>query len=121
MTTAKFELYNDKATPSETRFRLKAAGNSEKIGKSEGYTTKQSANIGIASVKKNSLDRENFKIKSTTDSKFYWNLFAQNGEIVLSASETYESKQGAEVGILSAMKNAPAAEVVDLTKSTEPA
>ena len=111
----KFELYADNATPSEFRFRLKA-GNHEIIGKSEGYTAKQSAKSGIESVKENALDRENFKIKPTTDSKFYWNLLAQNGEPVLSASETYESKQGAEKGIKSVMGNAPSAKVIDLTK-----
>ena len=113
---SKFELYNDKSKPSEFRFRLKARGNHEVIGKSEGYTTKQSAKTGIDSVKANSLDRENFTVEPTTDSKYFWNLFAQNGEIVLSASETYESKQGAEIGIKSVMTNAPKAEVIDLTK-----
>ena len=110
-----FELYNDNATPSEFRFRLKAKGNYEVIGKSEGYTTKQSAITGINSVKENCLNSGNFKIEPTTNSKYYWNLFAKNGEIILSASETYESKQGAEIGIKSVIANAPNAEVIDLT------
>ena len=116
MVTSKFEIYDDESTPSKIRFRLKASGNSENIGKSQGYTVKQSAENGIASVKENSQKRENFKIEPTEDEKYYWNLWAQNEKIVLSASETYESKQGAEVGIKSVMKNAPTAEVIYLTK-----
>jgi len=47
---AKFELYTDKA--GEYRFRLKAA-NGEVIAVSEGYSSKASAQNGIASVKTN--------------------------------------------------------------------
>ena len=51
----KFEVYKDKA--GEFRFRLKAK-NGEIIGVSEGYTTKQSCENGIASVAKNAPDAE---------------------------------------------------------------
>ena len=55
MTNPVFELYKDKA--GEFRFRLKAK-NGEIIGVSEGYTTKQSCENGIASVAKNAPDAE---------------------------------------------------------------
>ncbi len=54
-TNPKFEIYKDKA--GEFRFRLKAK-NGEIIGVSEGYTTKQSCENGIASVAKNAPDAE---------------------------------------------------------------
>ena len=51
----KFEVYTDKA--GEFRFRLKAR-NGEVIAVSEGYTTMNSCENGIASVKKNAADAE---------------------------------------------------------------
>lgn len=51
----KFEIYADKA--GEYRFRLKAA-NGQVIAVSEGYTTKDSCENGIESVKKNAPDAE---------------------------------------------------------------
>ncbi len=51
----KFEIYKDKA--GEYRFRLKAR-NGEIIAVSEGYTTKDSCENGIESVKKNAPDAE---------------------------------------------------------------
>ena len=51
----KFELYTDKA--GEYRFRLKAK-NGEIIGVSEGYKSKDSAENGIESVKKNAPEAE---------------------------------------------------------------
>ena len=51
----KFEIYNDKA--GEFRFRLKAK-NGEIIAVSEGYTSKDSCENGIESVKKNAPDAE---------------------------------------------------------------
>lgn len=51
----KFELYTDKA--GEYRFRLKAR-NGEIVGISEGYKSKESAENGIDSVKKNAPEAE---------------------------------------------------------------
>ena len=45
--TPKFEIYEDKAN--EWRFRL-VAGNGEIIAVSEGYTTKQGAQMGTQAV-----------------------------------------------------------------------
>ena len=49
----KFEIYKDKA--GEFRFRLKAT-NGQVIAVSEGYTTMNSCENGIDSVKKNAVD-----------------------------------------------------------------
>jgi uncharacterized protein YegP (UPF0339 family) len=47
-----------------------------------------------------------FELKTSTNGKFYFNLKAGNGQIILS-SEMYESKSAAENGIASVQKNAP--------------
>ncbi|MCT8335655.1 YegP family protein [Leptospira sp. 85282-16] len=52
---AKFEIYKDKA--GEFRFRLKAS-NGEIIASSEGYSSKQACENGIASVKNNASSAE---------------------------------------------------------------
>jgi uncharacterized protein YegP (UPF0339 family) len=46
-----------------------------------------------------------FELNTSTNGKFYFNLKASNGQIILS-SEMYESKSGAEGGIASVKKNA---------------
>lgn len=51
----KFEIYKDKA--GEFRFRLKAT-NGQVIAVSEGYTSMNSCENGIESVKKNAADAE---------------------------------------------------------------
>jgi uncharacterized protein YegP (UPF0339 family) len=51
--SGKFELYKD--SNGQYRFRLKA-GNGEVIATSEAYSSKSSAQNGIASVQKNAPD-----------------------------------------------------------------
>lgn len=109
--TSKFELYTD--TAKQYRFRLKAA-NGENIGHSEGYTSKQGANNGIESVRTNSQIDSNYHFFEGNDSKYYFNLKAGNGEIILQ-SQGYVSMSGAKVGAGSVKTNAPTAPVVDLT------
>jgi uncharacterized protein YegP (UPF0339 family) len=46
-----------------------------------------------------------FELNTSANGKFYFNLKASNGQIILS-SEMYESKSGAEGGIASVKKNA---------------
>lgn len=46
-----------------------------------------------------------FELKTSSNGKFYFNLKAGNGQIILS-SEMYESKSAAENGIASVQKNA---------------
>ncbi len=47
-----------------------------------------------------------FVIKSNATGKFYFNLKAGNGQVILT-SEAYEARAGAENGIAAVRKNAP--------------
>lgn len=97
----------------EYQFNLKAV-NGQVILTSEGYTTKANCLNGIESVKKNSAVDSHFDRLMSKDNKFYFNLKATNGQII-GTSETYESESGRENGIESVKKNAPNADIEDLT------
>ena len=107
----KFEI--KKRANGEFMFNLKA-GNGEIILTSEGYTSKQGCKNGIESVKKHAPDDNNYERKVATNGKYYFTLKARNGEII-GVSEMYNSISSRENGIESVKKNAPIAEVVDLT------
>ncbi len=107
----KFEMYNDKA--GEFRFRLKA-GNGQTILASEGYKAKAGCENGINSVKENAPDDARYERKDSTSGKPMFNLKATNGQVI-GTSELYESEGARENGIESVKKNAPDAEVADLT------
>lgn len=106
----KFEIYCDKA--GEHRFRLKA-GNGENILASEWYSSKDGCENGIESVKKNSQDASKFEIKESASGKFHFNLKAGNGQVI-GTSQMYTSKEGAQNGCESVVKNAPEAEIVEV-------
>ncbi|MFN8394602.1 MAG: YegP family protein [Bacteroidia bacterium] len=108
---AKFEIY--KGGNDEFYFRL-LAGNGQNILRSEGYKAKSSCTNGIESVKKNSQDDDRFARKESSNGKFYFSLLASNGQII-GSSEMYESEKSRDNGIESVKKNAPDAEVDDLT------
>ncbi len=108
---AKFEIYNDKR--GEFRFRLKAS-NGQNILASEGYKAKSGCTNGIESVKKNSSDDGNYERLTSKGGSPYFNLKASNGQVI-GTSEMYSSTSGMENGIASVKKNAPNAEVDDLT------
>ncbi len=55
-----------------------------------------------------------FELYKDTADKFRFRLLAANGETI-AVGEAYESKAGAKNGIASVKKNAPIAEIVDLT------
>lgn len=107
----KFEVYADKA--GEFRFRLKA-GNGEIILVSEGYKQMASALNGIESVRKNAADDARYERKDSASGKPMFNLRASNGQVI-GTSELYSSASSRDGGIESVKKNAPDAEVVDLT------
>lgn len=107
----KFELYTDKA--GEFRFRLKA-GNGQIILASEGYSTKASALNGIESVTKNAADDARYERKESKSGKPMFNLLAANHQVI-GTSELYESAGARDNGIESVKKNAPEADVVDMT------
>lgn len=107
----KFEIKTRKN--GEFQFDLKA-GNGQVILSSEGYTAKANCHNGIESVRKNSKDDSKFERKTSSNGKPYFNLKATNGQVI-GTSEMYESEASRENGIESVKKNAPEAEIVDLS------
>ncbi|MBB4035050.1 hypothetical protein GGR21_000939 [Dysgonomonas hofstadii] len=107
----KFEI--KKRKDGEFQFNLKAS-NGQVILSSEGYTTKENCKKGIESVKKNSQLDERFEKLEAKNGKPYFNLKASNGQII-GTSEMYESVVSRDNGIASVKKNAPDADVEDLT------
>ena len=97
----------------EFQFDLKA-GNGQVILTSEGYTAKANCHNGIESVRKNSKDDSKFERKTSSNGKPFFNLKATNGQII-GTSEMYESEASRENGIESVKKNAPDAEISDLS------
>nr|WP_199082533.1 YegP family protein [Pedobacter sp. ASV19] len=107
----KFEITTRKN--GEFQFNLKA-GNGQIILTSEGYSSKANCLNGVESVKKNSPDDSKYDRKTSTNGKPFFNLKATNGQII-GSSEMYESVSSRENGIESVKKNAPTAEISDLT------
>ncbi|MDX2002328.1 MAG: YegP family protein [Chitinophagales bacterium] len=96
-------------------FRLKA-GNGETILSSEGYTTKQSCEAGIASVRVHSPFDENYVRLTSSNSQYYFNLRAKNWEVI-GKSETYTTSYARDNGIDAVKREGPFAPVEDLTLS----
>ncbi len=76
---------------------------------SESYETKQGAEKGIESVRKNAADDKRYERKTAKNDEAFFVLKAGNGE-PLGRSETYSSTSAMENGIESVKKNAPDAE-----------
>lgn len=107
---AKFEL--SKARDGEFRFVLKG-GNGEIVLTSELYKHKESAEKGIASVKKNAPDDKRYERKTSHSGKPFFVLKAANHEVV-GTSQMYKSAASMEEGIAAVKNGAPAAEVVEV-------
>ena len=97
----------------EFQFNLKAT-NGQVILTSEGYTTKAACMNGIESVKKNCAVEARFEKKVASNGKPFFNLKATNGQVI-GSSQMYSSEKNMLNGVASVQKNAPEAEVVDLT------
>lgn len=107
----KFEI---KKTPSgKFMFNLKS-GNGQVILTSELYESKGAAQKGAESVKKNAPEDGRYERKESKKGEPFFVLKAANGQAI-GASEMYSSASAMEKGIASVKKNAPSAEVVDLT------
>ena len=107
-----FEVYQSESTR-KFHFRLKA-GNGEIIFTGQGYKAKPDCLNGVESVKKNCVKESNFEIKEASDGRGYFTLKATNGQVI-GQSQIYKSDSGLKNGIASIQKNAPGAEVKDLT------
>lgn len=105
--------YDLKRSGEKFMFNLKA-GNHEVILTSELYTTKQSADNGITSCKKNSGSDDSYERKLSRSNDPYFVLKAANGE-VLGTSQMYSSVAAREAGIASCRTNGPTAPTVDNT------
>ena len=110
MNNPKFTIYKSTVN-SQFYYRLRAA-NGEIILSGEGYTTKQSCQNGITSVKSNAPFDSRYDRKDGIPS-YTFILKAANGEII-GRSETYTAKQGRENGIEAVKKDAPIAGIEDL-------
>lgn len=113
MTAGRFELH-----PSGTgslRFVLKA-GNHQVILSSQSYASHAAALGGIESVRTNAALPERFDRRESKAGEPYFVLKAGNGQSI-GQSEMYSSAAGMENGILSVARNAPEAELKDLSAS----
>lgn len=90
------------------------AANGQVLIVSERYTSKASAENGIASTRVNSPIDARYQRLTSKDNKPYFVLRGANNE-VLGASETYSSEAARENGIASTKENGPTAPVRDNT------
>jgi uncharacterized protein len=107
----KFEVKTAKS--GQAHFNL-LAGNGQIILQSEMYESKASALNGIASIQKNAGMDDRYDRLVSKSGKPYFVIKAGNHQVI-GQSQQYESEAGRDNGIESVKKNAPDAEVVDLT------
>ncbi|MBD9535602.1 DUF1508 domain-containing protein [Stenotrophomonas sp. ATCM1_4] len=103
----------EKSKDGQFYFVLKA-GNAEVILTSERYTTRASAENGIASVQKNSPDEAHYERKTSSDGRHHFNLKAANHQVI-GSSQLYASQAAREAGITSVKGNGPSTTVKDKT------
>jgi uncharacterized protein len=96
------------------RFNLKAA-NDQIILTSQPYESRAGAANGIASIRQNAALEERYEEKTGTSGLAYFVLHAGN-RLVIGTSQMYSSREAMRKGIASVKRNAPIAEVVDLTE-----
>jgi len=104
----KFEI--KEGTSGKFRFNLKAS-NGQTILSSESYETKQGAEKGVESARKNAPDDNRYERKTAKNDEAFFVLKAGNGE-PLGRSETYSSTSAMENGIESVKRNAVDAAIV---------
>lgn len=112
MTNPKFQLFKDQV--GEFRFRLRARNGEIILRSSEGYTSKQGCQGGIASVKINAPFDEPYDRRTAANGQYYFILRARNGE-ALGMSEMYQTTSGRENGIAAVKRDTPGAPTEDLT------
>lgn len=107
MTQSRFKV--SKSSNNQFFFNL-IARNGEVVLTSELYTTRDSANIGIASVRTNAPLDSRYDRRTARDGSAYFVLKGGNGEPI-GKSEMYSSKQAMEGGIEAVKVNGPEARV----------
>ena len=108
---AKFEI--KRTSNGKFMFNLLAA-NDQVILTSQMYESKEGAEEGITSVRKNAAFEERYEEKLGHDGKPYFVLHAGNKQVI-GRSEMYASRESMQKGMTSVRKNGPVAETVDLT------
>lgn len=81
------------------------AKNGQIILSSQGYKDKGGCKNGIASVKKNSLNKKNFERKDSKGGQYYFVLKAANNKVI-GKSQMYTTNGSSENGIDSIKTNA---------------
>ena len=106
-----FEL--SKSKDGQFKFVLKAA-NAETVLTSELYTSKSSAENGIASVRTNCGATDRYELLDAKNGKFYFTLKAANHQVI-GASQMYSTKDARETGVTSVKSNGTTTTVKDET------
>ena len=101
-------------TRSDGQFVFKLKVGHETILRSEAYTTKAACVNGIESVKTNAPDEGRYRRTTTPEDRFRFALVAPNSQTV-GASEYYDTALARDEAFEFVKKNAPDAEVKDLT------
>ena len=76
----------------------------------------KATNGQVILTKKNSQEEKRFDIKEASNGKPYFNLMATNGQVI-GTSQMYANETNMRNGIASVMKNAPEAEIIDLSEA----
>lgn len=105
--------YKVKKSVNNQYYWVLTAGNGEPVLKSETYTSKQGCLHGIGSSQVCVADR-NFKRYRSGNNQYYFNQVADNSQ-VLGISEMYNSSEACENGIAVVKREAPGAQIEDLT------
>ncbi len=79
-------------------FRL-VSSDGTKLLRSEGYTAKAKAEVGVASVMNNGVDRSNYSVLLADDGRWYFNLVAQNHEIIATSSTLFSAESHANAAV----------------------
>ena len=104
----------NKSKADEFFFVLKA-GNGEVVMTSEMYTSRASADAGIASVQANSDEDFNYERATASDGRFHFNLRAANHQVI-GASQMYATRETREVGIDAVKENGRSTTIKDQTQ-----
>lgn len=104
----RFELHKSSIN-GQFYYRL-LASNGIIILSSEGYSTKQACEHGIASVKENAVHEDRYERKNNMGS-YTFNLKASNDKVI-GRSESYANAYNRDLGIVSVKNNAHLASIV---------
>ena len=106
--------YFEMKTRPDEQFMFNLNAGAEVILTSEAYTTKSACMNGIESVKKNAPDESRYRRTTTPEGTFRFALDAANGQVI-GSSGYYETAAARDDAVEFLRKNAPDAEVKDLT------